>query len=201
MFKNSPNDKGMPNYFDGTLGDVTSWAGIDHLTHPKWSDTDFQGNSPTAHKFTGNLENELGCYKPFYRTYLPNVEIYSPTRWDWQEKHLKRGSYRENQTYFDFGHYLYNKSHQRYFQEYNELVNNWGIKLNRDAVGITNMEKGENRTCNIYVFDEDTYREMSRDLIRIWASSPGHLEGLLIEDSAFGISIVGGNAYYITFKN
>ena len=190
------------NYFDGTLGDVTAWAGIDHFIHPEWRKTDEQGHSETAHKFTGNLENEVGCYEPFYRTYLPNVEIYSPTRWEWQEKHLKRGRYGENQVIFDNYNTKYaSKKYPRALQEYNELVKNWGIKLDKQLVGITNMEKGEGRTGNIYIYDEETYRQMSQALIRIWASSPGHLGNVMIDHSAFGVSIVGGNAYYITFKN
>lgn len=190
------------NYFDGTLGDVTAWAGIDHFIHPEWRKTDEQGHSETAHKFTGNLENEVGCYKPFYRTYLPNVEIYSPTRWEWQEKHLKRGSYGENQVIYDDYNIQYaSKKYPRALQEYNELVKNWGIKLDKQLVGITNMEKGEGRTGNIYIYDEETYRQISQALIRIWASSPGHLGNVLIDHSAFGVSIVGGNAYYITFIN
>lgn len=190
------------NYFDGTLGDVTAWAGIDHFIHPEWRKTDEQGHSETAHKFTGNLENEVGCYEPFYRTYLPNVEIYSPTRWEWQEKHLKRGSYGENQVIYDDYNIQYaSKKYPRALQEYNELVKNWGIKLDKQLVGITNMEKGEGRTGNIYIYNEETYRQMSQALIRIWASSPGHLGNILIDHSAFGVSIVGGNAYYITFIN
>ena len=200
-FMNKSASEVKPNYFDGTLGDVTTWAGIDHLIHPEWRETDDQGHSPTAHKFTGNFDNELGCYAPFYRTYLPNVEIYAPTRWEWQEKHFKRGGYRENQViYGGFSDYA-QRNYQESLKEYNELVKNWGIKLDKDAIGITNMAKEEDRIGNIFIFDEQTYRGASKDLINIWASSPGHLEGLCIEGRAFGVSIISGNAYYITFKN
>ena len=200
-FMHKSADEVKPNYFDSTLGDVTVWAGIDHLTHPEWRKTDNQPHSPTAHKFTGNLENELGCYPAFYRTYLPNVEIYYARNWDWQEKHFLRGSYRENQVlYGAFSHYA-QRNYQESLKEYNELTKNWGIKLDKDAVGITNMEKNEDGTANLYIYDEKTYREASKELIDIWANSYGHLEALCIDGRAFGISIVGGNAYYITFKN
>lgn len=199
-FMNKSASEVKPNYFDGTLGDVTAWAGIDHLIHPEWRETDSQGHSTTAHKFTGNFDNELGCYAPFYRTYLPNVDIYAPTRWEWQEKHFKRGGYRENQVIYDTTKYA-DRNYQESLKEYNELVKNWGIKLDKDAIGLTNMAKEEDRIGNIHIFDEQTYRGISKGLINIWASSPGHLEGLCIEGKAFGVSIVGGNAYYITFKN
>ena len=113
-----------PNYFDSALGDATTWAGMDHLTHPEWHEEDGHGHSKTAHKFTGNLENEVGCYAPFYRTYLPNEEIYQPKRWEWQDDHFIRGSYRENQVQYGSIRFA-RKNYDRSLAEYNELVKNW----------------------------------------------------------------------------
>ena len=194
------SDEVKPNYFDSALGDVTAWAGIDHCVHPEWWETDRQAKSPTAHKFTGNLDGESGCYEPFYRTYLPNVEIYKPTRWEWQEKYLKRGSYRENQVVYPGVREFNRRDYDESLQLYNELADDWGLYLDKEAIGLNNPKAGKG-AYKIYIYDEKTYREISRDIIvNVWAKSNGHMQNMLIEGKAFGFSIVDGNAYFITFE-
>ncbi|MDY3032306.1 MAG: copper amine oxidase N-terminal domain-containing protein [Clostridia bacterium] len=181
-----------PTYWDGTLADTTVWAGIDHVMHPEWYEWDGQGNSPTAHKFTGNLENEKGCYAPFYRTYLPNEP-------------LRRGAYGENQVQSrnlgSYGGENYDKS----YNEYLNLTKNWGININTDKSGLDNFKLGGiYGKCHIRVIDEEMYRQISKDVIHVWAGSPGHLSNLLRACSynwanGIGFAIVGENAYYNLF--
>ena len=212
------------NYFDGTLGDVTAWAGIDHFIHPEWRKTDEQGHSPTAHKFTGNLENEVGCYEPFYRTYLPNELIYYhdtvsdhkrtfypavnnwKPNWDGDKLSAIRGRYAENQAQIDNLGTFGGKNYAKSYNEYLDLTKNWGLNINADKTGLNNLKLGGiYGRCSVRVMDEEMYREISRYVIGLWAGSPGHLANLLNacnqkwQKGGIGFSIVGDNAYYNVF--
>lgn len=225
-FNSSANvldDYNNPTYWDGTLADTTVWAGMDHLTHPEWHERDGQG-AGYGHKFTGNLENENGCYEPFYRTYLPNELIYYhdtvsdhkrtfypavnnwKPNWDGDMLYTIRGLYAENFAQIDnlgtFGGKNYTKS----YNEYLDLTKNWGLNINADKTGLNNLKLGGIfGRCSVRVIDEEMYREISRYVIGLWAGSPGHLANLRFACNGYkvrsiGFSIVGDNAYYNVFR-
>lgn len=163
-------------YFNGTLGDINTWAAFDHLEHPEWKTIDASGVGH-MHIFSNSLEGEVAAFGPYARKYFSGKRQWSV------DSPVENGVVIKGDNIYTYGY----KNLSEANKIKNDLVEMWGLNINNT----------KSTDMLIHLYDEETYREFSRDLLAKWDSSPAHRGGLAAPSSkAVGISVVEDYAYY-----
>lgn len=167
-------------YFNGSLGDICTWAAFDHLEHPEWKTIDAIGVEH-LHTFSNSIEDEEGpevsAFGPYARKYFNGQRQWSV------DSPVENGVVVKGDNIYTYGY----KTLSEAKNIKNDLAEMWGLYIN--------STKSTDKLIHLY--DEETYREFSRDLLAKWDSSPAHRGALAAPTSkAVGISVVEDYAYY-----